>query len=79
MMFSIKMANKPLKLVLCYSLICTKFQNGIQAEDWYACAQAIVAKQTGLNCLQTGTGKHIFLLSSQEAKQHDENFEVDNH
>ena len=45
MMFYIKMANKTLKLVLCYSSLCTKLHNGIHAEDWYACIQVIVSHQ----------------------------------
>ena len=74
------MANKTLKLVLCYSSLCTKLQNGIHAEDWYAYVQAIVSHQaniyqTDLNCLHTGTGSPaLFLLLSHEARQLDESF-----
>ena len=46
-----------MKLVLCYSSLCTELQNGIHAEDWCAYAQATVSQiyQTDLNNQYIGT------------------------
>ena len=54
------MVSKALKLVLCYSSLCTKLQNGINTDDRYACVQAIVSHrtniyQTDLNSQHIGT------------------------
>ena len=63
-MFKIKLESKTVKLVLCYSSLCTKLQNGIHTENWCAYVQEIVSHQanvyqTDLDSHHSGTGSAI--------------------